>query len=249
VRDGDTLGSIAEKFVLSLETVLWANDLEETSKIKPGDVVKVPPIDGIVHTVRKGDTIYSISKKYGLGDDAASAQGILNYPFNTFADDETFGLAIGQLVMVPDGVMPEEVAASPERYARRLTPDAGTVSAVGSFIWPASGGISQGYRSYHAAIDISSRGGGAILAADSGTVVVAGWPDNYGYGNRVIIDHGNGFVTLYGHMSSVSVVAGQTVTRGSTIGMMGCTGRCSGTHLHFEIRSGGVLQNPLNYLQ
>lgn len=249
VREGDTLGSIAEKFDLSLETLLWANDLKETSKIKPGETIKVPPIDGIVHTVRKGDTIYSIAKKYGLGDDQAAAQGILNYPFNTFADDETFGLAIGQLVMVPDGVMPEEVAASPSRFARRLTPDAGTVSAFGSFIWPASGGISQGYKTYHGALDIANRGGGAILAADAGTVVVAGWPDNSGYGNRVVIDHGNGFVTLYAHLSSIGVVAGQTVSRGAVLGSMGCTGRCSGTHLHFEIRSGGVLHNPLEYLR
>jgi len=250
VQEGDTIGSIAEKYNLQLDTILWANDLTEKSAIKPDQIIKVPPVDGIVHTVRKGDTIYSLAKRYGLGDDPAAAQGILNYPFNTFTDDETFGLAIGQIVVIPDGAKPEPgIAAPTTRFASRPTPDAGTVSAAGSFIWPASGGISQRFAGYHPAIDISNRSGGSILAADSGTVIVAGWPDNYGYGNRVIIDHGNGFVTLYAHLSGFSVSAGQTVTRGNVIGNMGCTGRCTGTHLHFEIRSGGVVQNPLSYLQ
>lgn len=248
VRDADTLSSVAEKFNLQLETILWVNDLTETSKIKPDQIIKIPPVDGVVHTVRKGDTIYSIAKKYGLGDEAG-AQGIVNYPFNSFTDDETFGLAIGQTVVVPDGVMPKAGVLPPTNLARRLTPDAGTVSPTGQFIWPASGGISQSYRFYHKAIDISSRGGGSVLAADSGTVMVAGWPDNYGYGNRVMIDHGNGFVTLYAHMSSVNVSVGQTVTRGNVVGSMGSTGRSTGVHLHFEIRQSGVLHNPLNYLR
>ena len=80
-------------------------------------------------------------------------------------------------------------------------------------------------------------------------MVVAGWPDNYGYGNRVVIDHGNGYRTLYGHFSSIYVVAGQTVGRGDAIGRMGCTGRCTGTHLHFEVIQNGVYLNPLSVLQ
>src|SRR5690606_11476883 len=98
--------------------------------------------------------------------------------------------------------------------------------------------ISQGFRFYHQAIDIANKAGGAILAADAGTVTVAGWPDNYGYGNRVMIDHGNGMVTLYAHMSRIRVVVGQTVNRGDIIGDMGSTGRSTGTHLHFEVRQG-----------
>jgi len=250
VGEGDTLSSIADKFNLETETILWANDLTETSKIKPGQKIRVPPVDGVVHSVKKGETIYSIAKKYGLEDEAAS-QGIVNYPFNTFVDDEKFSLAVGQALVVPDGVMPDKAGTviPRTRYALRMTPDAGAVSATGQFVWPAAGGISQGYRWYHKATDISSRGGGGILAADSGTVIVAGWPDNYGYGNRVMIDHGNGFVTLYAHLSSVSVSVGQRVSRGNVLGVMGCTGRCSGTHLHFEIRQGGVLYNPLNFLR
>jgi murein DD-endopeptidase MepM/ murein hydrolase activator NlpD len=216
VQDGDTLGSIAEKFSLETQTILWANDLTEKSTIKPGQVLKIPPVDGVVHTVKKGETIYSIAKKYGLEDEAA-AQGIVNYPFNTFVDDEKFSLAVGQTLVVPDGVVlrqAQDTVPISRQIAR--TPDAGAVSATGQFVWPAAGGISQGYKWYHKAIDISNRGGGPILAADSGTVVLAGWPDNYGYGNRVMIDHGNGL---------------------------------TGVHLHFEIRRGGVLENPLNYLR
>ena len=123
------------------------------------------------------------------------------------------------------------------------------MSATGNFVWPAAGRITQGYKFYHKAIDIANGGGGNILAADSGTVIVAGWMDNAGYGNRIIIDHGNGYLTLYAHLSLVQVKVGQTVNPGDVIGQMGSTGRSTGTHLHFEIRKGGVLESPLNYLK
>lgn len=226
--------------------MLWANGLDsEKATIKAGQLLKILPTDGIMHKVKKGETVYSVAKKY-----EANPQAIVDYPFNSFTDDETFALAVGQTLMVPDGIMPQVQPVSPRTsLAQTLTPDAGAVSAVGSFVWPAAGNISQGYRWYHRAIDIANRGGGAILAADSGRVTVAGWPDNGGYGNRVVIDHGNGYTTLYAHLSRVSVVPGQSVSRGDVLGSMGTTGRSTGVHLHFEIRAGGALQNPLNYLQ
>lgn len=248
VTEGDTTSSIAEKFDITTETVLWANDLTEKSTIKPGQTLKILPVAGIVHTVKKGETIYSIAKKYGLDGDSG-AQAIVDYPFNEFVDDEQFTIAVGQEVVVPGGQKPDETRPAPSAYASRLTPDAGVVSATGSFVWPASGRITQGYAFYHKAIDIANKGGGPILAADSGTVLVAGWPDNFGYGNRVIIDHGNGFVSLYGHLSRFRVVTGQRVNRGDVIGDMGSTGRSTGVHLHFEIRQNGVgLLNPLSFL-
>jgi murein DD-endopeptidase MepM/ murein hydrolase activator NlpD len=133
--------------------------------------------------------------------------------------------------------------------ATQLTPDAGSVSGTGGFVWPTSGQISQGYKWYHKAVDIANHVGTSILAADSGRIMVAGWTDNTGYGNRVMIDHGNGYVTLYGHMSRVDVVVGQTVKRGDQVGLMGSTGRSTGPHLHFEIRAAGALQNPQNFLK
>ncbi len=245
VQGGDTVSTIAEKFGVTIDTILWSNDMTETTKIKPGQTLQVPPVTGIVHTVRKGDTIYSISKKYDAG-----AQAIVDYPFNTFTNDETFALAVGQTIIVPDGALPDVKPVSPRTTLAKLkTPDAGAVSATGNFVWPAAGNISQGFAWYHKGVDIANKAGGAILAADSGTVVLAGWPDNQGYANRVILDHGNGFRTLYAHMSKVSVQAGQTVNRGDVIGMMGCTGRCTGTHLHFEIIQNGGRVNALSYLQ
>jgi murein DD-endopeptidase MepM/ murein hydrolase activator NlpD len=250
VQSGDTISSIADKFGISKDTILWANDMTKDSKLKVGQKLNILPVTGVMHTVKKGETVYSIAKKYGLDGDSG-AQAVVDYPFNTFVDDEKFTLAVGQTLIVPDGVMPDIQPVDPTAaIARILTPDAGVVSATGQFVWPAAGVITQGYKFYHKGVDIANRAGGPILAADSGTVMVSGWPDNSGYGNRVMIDHGNGFITLYGHMSRLRVQVGQTVHRGDVIGDMGSTGRSTGTHLHFEIRHrGGGFENPLNYLR
>lgn len=242
VKPGDTVSSIAEKFGVSIDTVLWQNDLGPKDKIKPGQTLNILPVAGVAHKVRKGDTVYSIAKKYDI-----DAQPIVNFPFNTFTNDETFELAIGQTIMVPDGVMPSKKPVAPR--VRQLTPDAGTVVASGNFVWPAGGRITQGFVWYHKGLDIANKAAPNVLAADSGKVVVAGWPDGYGYGNRVVIDHGNGYRTLYGHLSRIYVVSGQTVARGGAIGRMGCTGRCTGTHLHFEVIRNGVYINPLGVLR
>jgi murein DD-endopeptidase MepM/ murein hydrolase activator NlpD len=248
VQEGETLTSIAQLYNVRPETITWENNLTKDAKLKPGQELRILPVDGIRHKVARGETIYTLAKKYGLGDDTADAQKIVNYPFNEFKNSETFELAIGQTLLIPDGIKPQERSITPvATFARNLTPDAGNVSAQG-FIVPAAGKVTQGYSFYHKAFDIANRGGGPITAADSGTVVLAGWPDNSGYANRVMIDHGNGFVTLYAHLSVIQVQTGQRVARGNVIGQMGCTGRCTGTHLHFEIRRGGVLENPGSYL-
>lgn len=249
VADGETVSTIAKKYGLNnVSTILWENDLDKNTKLKPGQQLRILPIDGIRHKVGRGETMLSIAKKYGL--DEAEAQQIVDYPFNEFKNDETFELAIGQVIMVPNGTQPEApgVTGTP-KYAAQLTPNAGSVTAAGTFVWPAAGRITQTYSAYHHAIDIANHDGGPILAADSGKVMVAGWPDNSGYGNRVIIDHGNGYITLYGHLSLIQVQAGQTVQKGNVIGQMGTTGRSTGTHLHFEIKQGGVGLNPMSFLK
>jgi len=243
IKDGDTLSSVAAKFDLSIDSVKWANEKVDWKRIKAGDVVAIPPVTGIVYKVKAGDTIYSIATKF-----STNAQGIVDFPLNTFADDETFALVAGQTLIVPDGVMPDTPTATLPRYANVLTPDAGVVSATGSFVWPAYGRLTQPFRWYHKGLDIANHDGGAILAADSGTVVVSGWT-NSGYGYHVIVDHGNGYQTLYAHMSVLSVVAGQKVARGAVLGQMGSTGRSTGTHLHFEIRTSGGNVDPLGYLK
>lgn len=243
VKDGDTLSSIAAKFDVSVDSVKWANESVDFKKLKPGLKLTIPPVTGIIYKVKPGDTIYSIAKKFDT-----DPQGIVDFPLNTFTDDETFALAAGQSLIVPDGVMPDAPAPTQPRYAKILTPDAGSVTASGAFVWPAFGRITQPFRSYHRALDIANNPGTPILAADAGKVVVAGW-SSVGYGNHVIIDHQNGYMTLYAHMSNFSVVVGQKVARGSQLGAMGSTGRSTGPHLHFEIRVGGGNRDPLGFLK
>lgn len=245
VSEGETLASIASRYSLDVTTIMWENDLQENSVLKPGQELEILPVDGVKHTVARGETIFSIAKKYGL--DNTQAQVIVDYPFNEFLNDETFELATGAEIMIPGGVPPKK-AAPVSRIATTQAVDIVPGAGSGQFVWPAAGRITQGYSFYHKAIDIANRAAGPILAADAGTVVGAGWLDNSGYGNRVLIDHGNGFVTLYAHLSVVQVSAGQQVSKGAVIGQMGSTGRSTGTHLHFEIRKGGLL-NPLSFLQ
>lgn len=243
VQSGDTISGIAQKFGISADTIKWINDIEANLLLKPGQVLKIPPVTGVVHKVKRGDTVYSIAKQYSI-----DPQGIVDYPFNTFTNDETFELAVGQILIVPDGAMPKPKEV-PRQYLAQQTPNAGTVVASGIFVWPTSGKISQSFRWYHTGIDIANSLGTLVLAADAGKVTVAGWPDNIGYGNRVFLDHGNGFVTVYAHLLKVSVSVGQTVKRGDLIGSIGSTGRSTGPHLHFEIRASGKTVDPLAYLK
>lgn len=243
VKEGDTLSSIAEKFGVSLDTIRWQNNLKTVDAIKPGQILEIPPTTGVVHKVKRGETIYTIAKKYDV-----DAQMVVNWPFNSFSNDETFELSVGQTLIVPEGVMPQEVLWEAKRYFAYTTPDAGTVTATGQFVWPASGQITQSPVWYHMAVDIANKNMPPVLAADSGTVISCNYL-KWGYGNHVMIDHGNGFVTLYGHLNAIYVNPGQTVNRGAVIGQMGSSGRSTGTHLHFEIRQAGVLQNPLSYLK
>lgn len=242
VQEGETIAGIAQKYNLQPDTIFMENNLTARSTVRTGQRLRILPMDGVLHKVQRGESVYTIAKKYGLGDDDVAAQAIITFPFNTFADDNTFALTTGQYLYVPGGVRREVVA--PRAVARLTTPDAGAVSATGALVWPAAGYISQGYFWYHKAWDIANRGGGRILAADAGKVIVAGWVDNSGYGNRVMIDHGNGMVTLYAHLSVVRVQVGQSVNKGDVIGDMGSTGRSTGVHLHFEVRRGGAIINP-----
>lgn len=240
VEAGDTISGIAQKFDVSIDTIRWVNNLEDNKVLKPGQIIKIPPVTGVIHKVGRGDTVYLIAKKYNT-----DAQAIVDYPFNTFTNDETFELAVGQILVIPDGVMPKVAPV----YLAQKTPDAGTIVASGAFVWPTSGTISQRFRWYHPGIDIANKAGTAVLAADAGKIIIAGWPDNIGYGNRIMIDHGNGSVTLYGHLSKILVSEGQTVKRGDEIGEVGSSGRSTGPHLHFEIRASGKAQDPLAYLK
>ncbi|MCX7956021.1 MAG: M23 family metallopeptidase [Patescibacteria group bacterium] len=239
VKGGDSLEKIAKMFDVSVDTIKWANDLK-TNVIKPGQMIKIPPVTGVVHKVVSGDTVYSIAKKYGV-----DAQNIVNYIWNDFADQETFALTVGQIIFVPGGVIKPTPAPASSRFIASI--QAG-VKGSSNFIWPTSGVITQYYIWYHQALDIANPSSPPILAADSGTVVYVGCV-GWGYGCHVIINHNNGYQTLYAHLSRYDVDSGDYVSQGQQIGIMGSTGRSTGTHLHFEIRSGGQLFNPLNFLK
>jgi len=244
VQRGDTVSTIAQKFGISADTVRWANNLSDDT-INVGDTLQILPVTGISYKVQSGDTVYSIAKKL-----ATDPQKIVDFPFNDFANPETFSLVTGQMLVVPDGIKPsEQPFIRPQVYIAQ-GPSSTSFSGAG-FTWPVHGIISQFASWYHEALDLAAPYGTPIVAAKSGVVTEAntgGW--NYGYGNNVVIDNGGGFSSLYGHMEAVNVSVGQQVVGGSTvIGWIGMTGRTTGPHVHFEIRQGGVTVNPLPFLQ
>lgn len=245
VEKGDTISTIAQKFGISTDTIKWANRLTNVDQVKPGDTLKILPVTGVAHTVKSGDTLESIAKKY-----QAEAQAMVDFPFNDIPDD--FSLKIGQVLIVPDGVIetaPPRKRVQPQYLAKG--PESPVFEALGGakFVWPTSGSLTQYFVWYHPGIDLANRSAPGIAASDGGTVALAGWPDNLGYGNRVVIDHGNGYRSLYAHLSNVYVSVGETISRGQIIGQMGSTGRSTGTHLHFEIHYRGVPVNPLSILR
>ncbi|MBI2029034.1 M23 family metallopeptidase [Candidatus Gottesmanbacteria bacterium] len=238
VVPGDTLSSVAEKFGVSTDSIQWANNMAD-DKIVVDAPVKIPPVTGVVHKVKQGETVYSIAKKY-----QTDAQKIVNFPFNDFEDLDTFALAVGQTLIVPDGTPPTETPVAP-----RIAPQYIAGSGTGQFIWPTSGSVTQYPVWYHMAVDIANRDAPNVFAADSGVVVLSE-KQRYGYGWHVLVDHGNGFQTLYAHLQRIDLSVGDKVTKGaSIIGRMGSTGRSTGTHLHFEVRKGGIAVNPLGYLK
>lgn len=245
VVEGDTVSSIAIKFGVSIDSIIWENNLKSVSAIKPRQILRILPMSGIRHKVVRGETIYSIAKYYSV-----DAQNIIDYPFNTFSNDETFAIQAGQELMVPDAVKPREIIIDTNRYtAKTVAPIPGVVGE-GNFMWPTSGHISQRYYWYHRAVDIASRDAPNIVAAQGGSVVAAGW-NGGGYGNYVVIDHGNGYQTLYAHMlnNSIVVKAGERVRQGQKIGVLGSTGRSTGPHLHFEIKTSKGNVDPLTVLK
>lgn len=234
VHPGDTLSEIAQMFDVSVKTIVWANDLQN-GKIAPGQVLVILPITGIRHTVLKGETLASITKKY-KGD----ADEILQY--NDLASGDT--LAVGTTIIIPDG----EIVAppTPAKTSGRTSPLRGASgpNMDGYYNWPVNGGaLTQGLHGYNG-IDVGAPVGTNILASAGGVVIIArqgGW--NGGYGSYVVIQHGNGTQTLYAHASAVSVGVGDIVTMGQIIGRVGMSGKATGPHLHFEVRGAA---NPFN---
>lgn len=240
VQSGDTIYDIAAMYGLAPETIMWSNpDLEDNPDLlQVGHKLTILPVDGVYHQVGGSDTIDSVASTY-----KADPQAIIDFPLNEI-DPETLTIKVGQWLVVPGGSKPF-VPRAVTAYTGPIPVDA-TVG-TGAFSWPASGTLSQGYWSAHRGIDIAAWVGAPIGAADSGYVVAAGWDDT-GYGYSVVIDHSNGFQTLYAHLQAYYVDVGDNVAKGQQIGEMGCSGNCTGPHLHFEVRQGTVQRNPIGFL-
>ncbi len=228
VRQGDSLSAIADMFGVSVNTILWANDMKKGDKPKVGEVLLVMPINGAKHTVAKGQTIASIAKLY-KGDTEEIAR------FNGIAENEK--LAVGEEIFIPDGQMVHNEAKPASSSSKPQKGQTYSGSSNGYFIHPLPGSrISQRLHDNYG-YDYAAKTGTPIYAAAAGKVAFARTGYNGGYGNLVIIDHANGTKTYYAHQSRIAVSQGAQVAQGQVIGYVGSTGRSTGPHLHFEVRN------------
>ena len=249
VEAGDTVSTIAEKFGISVNTILWANNLSAYSLIRPGDNLIILPTSGVAHQVTSGQTLAAIANKYGI--DAA-----LITEFNELKSDQ---LAIGQKLIIPGGKKDSYVAPSSASRSglavlkdlitgKTAMPEDRKIFSGNKMAWPTVGyRITQYFTWRHFAVDIANKVGTPLYAADSGVIETAGW--GRGYGNQVVINHGGGKLTRYAHQSKILVKVGQQVKKGQVIGLMGSTGWSTGPHIHFEVIINGVKKNPLNYIR
>jgi murein DD-endopeptidase MepM/ murein hydrolase activator NlpD len=250
VARGDSVFAIAESFKLKPETILWANYdvLQDTpDSLRPGQILKIPPTDGIYYQWKVNDTIESVAEEFKTSTDA-----IINYPGNDI-DLTNPKIDSGTWVMVPGGerefvqwLVPTIAKGASGTSSTSQSACAGGAVGGGGFTWPADSHFLSGndYWSGHLGIDIAAGEGATVYAADSGVVTMAQGGYNYGYGNVIQIDHGNGYSTVYAHLSAIFVGVCQSVSAGQQIATSGNTGNSQGAHLHFEVRQNGGFINP-----
>jgi hypothetical protein len=266
VKPGDNLMSIATMFNLKPETILWGNyDLlaDNPDSLRPGQELNILPVDGVYYQWHAGDGLNGVAKFYGVSPDE-----IIDWPGNhldrsTLGDLTSPNITPGTWLMIPGGhrqfvtwSAPMITRANPG-VAKIMGPGfCGTVpdGAVGTqtFIWPTNLHYLSGYAfspsTNHWGIDVAGQLGDAVFASDNGVVVYAG-ETTLGYGNVVVIDHGDGWQTLYAHLSQINVACGASVYQGNVIGLVGSTGNSSGPHLHFEMMNDKLGRvNPQDYL-
>jgi LysM repeat protein len=240
VQPGETLSSLAEKYNISLETVLWANSLTKTSKLKTDQKLVILPVSGIVHYAKSGDTVSGLAQRY-----KGSSKEIIS--FNNFSDEAD--IVIGDLIIIPDGLMPAPTIQK-QSSSIASSPTSSSVPLASSYFIdpvPSPYIITQGLHWYNA-IDFAHQGyscGKPVYAAAGGIIQRTGYHGTAG--NYIRIEHPNGVVTFYGHlMDNILVLPNQLVSQGETIGYIGNTGYTigrTGCHLHFEVRGAA---NPFN---
>jgi murein DD-endopeptidase MepM/ murein hydrolase activator NlpD len=254
VQQGDSIFGIAKAFDIQPETVLLGNYNvlnDNPHMLKTGQELNIMPMDGAYYEWKDGDNLGLVARVYGVDE-----KDIIDWVGNDL-DPVNPQIDPGTWIMIPGGTralrpwLVPTIARGSAGVGSTLGPGGcpgnytGGAVGTGAFIWPCVNHTISGndYWSGHLAIDIAVGMGEAVWAADSGVVVFAGWSYG-GYGNIVMIDHGNGWQTLYAHLSAVGVSCGQSVSKGQTIGWGGSTGYSTGPHLHFETRSGGGFVNP-----
>ncbi len=229
VQAGDTLASISQRFNISVDTIIWANDLKKNDVIRVGQKLVILPISGVAYTIKSGDTVSEIAEKFDISQKELSE-------FNDLQDGK---LIVGQRIIIPGGTLKTSGSGAQQAGGVKNVPKSSTKeTATGFLSRPMKGGIkTQGIHG-HNGIDIAGPIGTPILSAREGvvTLVRGGSAWNGGYGNYVVVTHDNGVKTLYAHMNSITVTQGQKVSRGQQVGTLGNTGRSTGPHLHFEVR-------------
>ncbi len=258
VESGDSVFAIAEYFKLKPETILWANYTvlnDNPDMLGLNQKLYIPPTDGVVHKWKASDTLEKVASQY-----KAKVHDILLWPGNKL-DMINPVVQPGTLIMVPGGqrefirswvipTIPRGAAGVALSFPGGCNTGTGGAIGTGAFIFPGPSHAISGntYWSGHLALDFAIGAGTPVVAADSGVVVFSGWSP-VGYGNMVMIDHGNGFQTLYAHLTAALVRCGQSVAKGNVIGTGGTTGNSTGPHLHFEMRYMGGFVNPIQYLR
>ncbi len=256
VEPGDTLSSLAQRFGVKKETLIMENDLWNANRLRSGMTIRILPVDGISYAIKKGDTVEKIAKKYKVKAEDIIRQNQLN---------KEAILTAGSALIIPGA---KKIVEKPKpstnhsnggnhrpTYGNNAPSRPGVYNvgaSTGRLIWPAlaNAKLTQGYHGGHYAIDIANRAKGPIFAAAAGKIIKASYGWNGGYGNVIIIDHGGGMQTLYGHNEKLYVTVGQHVEQGQTISWMGNSGRVygpTGIHVHFEVRINGVKYNPMNF--
>ena len=258
VQSGDTVFGIADKFNLEPETILWGNPelVDSLNLLRPGKVLNILPINGALRVVQQGDTIEKVAEVYH-----SSIEDILGFAGND-VDPENPLLTPGQSIVIPGGWRETIQWQLPVASRTTVGPSgsgepgscSGTLSGPSggyNFIWPANNHYLSGwdYNPHtHPGLDIAAGLGAPIYASETGVVVFSGWSTR-GYGNLIIVDHGNGWQTAYAHLSQINYGCGQAVAQGQLLGLAGSSGNSTGPHLHFEMRSADYGRvNPWDFL-
>ncbi|MBI2064860.1 MAG: M23 family metallopeptidase [Candidatus Yanofskybacteria bacterium] len=227
VQAGDLLSFIASDYGISMNSIIWANGLKNADSISPGQILKIPPVSGVIHQVKKGDTIASIAKKY-----AAEEAKIIE--FNSIS--KSGELQTGDEIIVPDGELRTSVAIATSVAAKNGVRPFSYLPDMGNYFIQPTSGRNWGRIHGRNGVDVANSCGTPVYAAAEGSVSVADSSGyNGGFGKYIKIAHPNGTETLYAHSMKLLVSSGQTVSRGQQIMLMGTTGRSTGCHLHFEV--------------